>query len=197
MRKLLTGNAIIFVMVLTAGLVSAASTSQPIFYGEQEEGLSPRPGFAAAVPISPAAAAYPWSGSGTIYFIDNETGTIIPETGAQITLNQAVATTGGPRNFYFGVITTTLPGGSTPTNISISAIVGPEDPKAWHISGSSPQLSGEGRFLHQPQSRSASSGVIYTFSVRGVIQDTPGFSFQGAFSNGGEAERPLETNARR
>ncbi|MGA2227761.1 MAG: hypothetical protein ABSH41_25270 [Syntrophobacteraceae bacterium] len=173
MRKLLTGTAIIFMMVLTAGLVSAASASQP-------------------------TAIYPWSGSGTIYFIDNETGTVTPETGAQITLNQAVTTTGEPQNFYYGFITFTLPGGSTPTNISISAIVGPEDPKAWHISGSSPLLlSAEGRFSHQPQHRGTPTDVRYTFSIRGAMQDIPAFSFQGAFSNGGEPERPFETNAHR
>ena len=170
MRKLLTGTAIVFMMVLTAGLVSAASTSQP-------------------------TVTYPWSGSGTIYFIDNETGTVTPETGAQITLNQAVTTTGEPQNFYYGVITTTLPGGSAPTNISISVIVGPDDPKAWHISGSSPLLSAEGRFSHQPQRRRTPTFVKYSFSIRGAIQDTPAFSFQGAFFNGGEPERPFETSA--
>jgi hypothetical protein len=170
MRKPLTCSAIVFMIVLVAGLVSAASTSSP-------------------------TATYPWSGSGTIYFIDNETGTITPETGAQITLNQAAATTGEPQNFYYGFITVTLPGGSTPTSISISAIVGPEDPKAWHISGSSPLLlSAEGRFLHKSQSRSTPTDMRYTFSIRGAMQDIPAFSFQGAFSSGGEAERPLETN---
>ncbi|MGO9311748.1 MAG: hypothetical protein ACLQBD_30375 [Syntrophobacteraceae bacterium] len=173
MKKLLTGTAIVFMMVLTASLVSAASTSQP-------------------------TAIYPWSGSGTIYFIDNETGTVTPETGAQITLNQAVTTTGEPQNFYYGFITLTLPGGSIPTNISISAIVGPEDPKAWHISGSSPLLlSAEGRFSHQPQHRGTPTDARYTFSIRGAMQDIPAFSFQGSFSNGGEPERPFETNTHR
>lgn len=195
MKKLLTGTAIVFMMVLTAGLVSAASTSQPIFYGEQNEGPGLRSGSAAPISISPPAATYPWSGSGTIYFIDNETGTVTPETGAQITLNRAVTAPGEPQNFYYGVITTTLPGGSTPTNISISVIVGPDDPKAWHISGSSPLLLAEGRFLHQSRRRNAPTSVRYSFSIRGAIQDTPAFSFQGAFSNGGELERPFETNA--
>lgn len=172
MRKLLTGTAIVFMILLAAGLVSAASTSSP-------------------------AVTYPWSGSGTIYFIDNETGIVTPETGAQITLNQAVATPGEPQNFYYGFITVTLPGGSIPTSISISAIVGPEDPKAWHISGSSPLLlSAEGRFSHKSQSRSTPTDMRYTLSIRGAMQDIPAFSFQGAFSSGGEAERPFETNGR-
>jgi hypothetical protein len=76
--------------------------------------------------------------------------------------------------------------------------VGPEDPKAWHISGSSPfLLSAEGRFSRKAQSRSIPADARYTFSIRGAMQDIPAFSFQGTFSNGGETERPLETNGRR
>jgi hypothetical protein len=172
MRKPLTYTSIVFMIVLAAGLASAASTSSP-------------------------TVTCPWSGSGTIYFIDNETGIVTPESGAQITLNQAVTTTGEPQNFYYGFITVTLPGASTPTSISISVVVGPEDPKAWHISGSSPLLlTAEGRFSHKPQSRSTPTDMRYTFTIRGAMQDIPAFSFEGAFSSGGEAERPLETNGR-
>lgn len=151
---------------------------------EPQDGLGLRPGFAPPVLMSPPIATYPWSGSGTIYFIDNETGTVTPEAGAQITLNQAVTAAGEPQNFYYGVIKTTLPGGSTPANISISVIVEPEDPKAWHINGSSPQLSAKGRFLYQPQNRVVPSTCMrYRFSIRGTMQNTSAFSFQGVFSN--------------
>jgi hypothetical protein len=183
MSKLLTVTAIVLMMAFTACLVSAAQTSPGISCNDAEERPDLRAGLKPPIVISPPTATYPWSGSGTVYFMDNITGTVTPQTGAQITINQAVTTAGEPQNFYYGVITTTLPGGSTPTNISISVIVGPEDQKACHISGSSPQLSAEGRFLYRSKGDSDPTCVKYWFSIRGAIYDTSTLSFQGVFSN--------------
>lgn len=178
MSRVLTGGAVFLVMIFMACHLAAAATLS--IAGEEYKVIST----VSPTPVTPKTSTvhFPWSGSATLYFIENDTGTITPVTGAQITLNQAEASTGEPQNFYYGTITTTLPNGSsTPVSIAISVVVGPDNAKDWHITGASPLLFAEGWFS-QPLSTSTSKrGQM--FSIRGAVQDSSTYSFQGVFSS--------------
>ncbi|MGC9967513.1 MAG: hypothetical protein ABSE08_19110 [Syntrophobacteraceae bacterium] len=96
MKKLLIGSAIVLSIIFTAGL--------------------------AWIPQA-AAFSFPWTGTGTLYFVDN-TGTVTEAPNATITLNQATALSDEPKDFgrsaFFGTLIYTL--ASTQTTVTFSAI---------------------------------------------------------------------------
>jgi hypothetical protein len=95
MRKLLIGSAIVFLMIFTAGLATAAQS----------------------------ASLFPFTTTtGTLYFVSG-TGTVTSDTTAAITLNQATVTSGEPANFFWGTLTLT-PVTGTPLTFDIAATSG-------------------------------------------------------------------------
>lgn len=86
MKKLLIASTIVFSVILVAGFISAQQANA-------------------------ATITYPWTGTGTFYFVDI-TGTVTATTAATITINQAVGVSGEPKDFskaeFFGTISYTL-----------------------------------------------------------------------------------------
>ena len=157
MKKLLTGTAIVFLMIFTAGLATA---------------ITPAP------PAPPAPTTWTFTSSaGTLWFIADATGTVTSDAAVTITLTQVAvpANSGQPANLFTGSLTIPSISG---TAIPISAI---GEGGAFRIVGSNPVLSAEG-WIERTVVKSGNTKVVtQQIFLRGVIQDPTVFSgnFEG------------------
>ena len=156
MKKLLTGTAIVFLMIFTAGLATAVTP----------------------IPTPPAPTTWTFTSSpGTLWFVADAGGAVTSDAAVTITLTQVAvpADSEQPANLFFGSLT--IPSISA-TPIPISAI---GDGGAFRIVGSTPVLSAEGWIESNVVKTGNTKVVTQSISLRGVIQDPTVFSgnFEG------------------
>ena len=157
MRKLLTGTAIVFLVLFTAAFVSA------------KKGTADAP-----------AGPY----TGTLFLVEagaTATTPITELTNSQITLAQV---SNWPlNNFYVGTLVYTLPGAS-PTTVDMSIIQGPVD-TAYHIVGAN--LLAVAQFGWFPDANNLNAHgvpkVKWGLGIVGVLTGTTTGNFQGALFN--------------